>query len=179
MGKSQPDGFPRARRQIRGWRAVTRVQGERGGQGGRGYERWRCLPRLIRVEFNEIDDSSAACGREIIARLSSAIDRERRRARMGHWSYDVNRHIALLRARREEISLLTTHERRMGRCCEEPPANENVVQAVAATGTILPTDSCPDRRTALLTGTKASCDRIMVTEQPSSDSGSRNQNWTR
>ena len=183
MGKRKASRTSRTGRQIRSWRADSPVHvgswNAAACKSGLEYERWRCLPRLIRVEFSEMHDSSPACGRRILARLSLAIERERRRARTGHWSYDVNRHIALLQAKKAERELLTRRERAK-RCrfkktlvnCESP-------HAVAATGSAAPTASRPDRRTALLTGTKASCDKIMVTAQPSSDKGKRNQNCTR
>lgn len=74
--------------------------------GASRYERWRHLPRLVRVEFVELDDMSEACTRAILARLGRAIAQERRRAKAGHWAYDANRHIALVQARRGELTLL-------------------------------------------------------------------------
>jgi len=74
--------------------------------GAARYERWRHLPRLVRVEFVELDDFSESCTRAILDRLGRAIAQERRRARAGHWAYDANRHIALVEARRGELALL-------------------------------------------------------------------------
>jgi hypothetical protein len=72
------------------------------------YQRWRHLPRLVRVEFGELDDHSVGCVRAILDRLDRAIAHERRRARAGHWAYDANRHIALVEARRGELECLRT-----------------------------------------------------------------------
>ena len=183
MSKTKVNRTWRTGRQIRSWRADCPVHGGSWNAGrrkrGQGYERWRCLPRLIRVEFSEMHDSSPACGRRILARLSLAIERERRRARTGHWSYDVNRHIALLQAMKAERELLTRRERAMHCRFKKTLENCQSPHAMAAARSAAPTASRPERRTALLTGTKASCDKIMVTAQPSSDNGRRNQNCTR
>ena len=183
MSKTKAKRASRRCRRIRAWRAVAQ-NCSRGWdadtrKAGPGYERWRCLPRLIRVKFSELHDNSPACGRKIVARLSLAIERERRRARAGHWSYDVNRHIALLQAKKGESSLLAQNEGSIGSRCKKRQAVGGSVHAVAATGSAVPTASRPERRTALLTGTNASCDKIMVTARPSSDNGKRSQNWTR
>lgn len=98
---------PRATR-IRAWRAPS----GKPAPGGRGYERWRCLPRLIEIDFKELDDNSRACGRRIVARLAAALARERRRARTGHWAYDANRHMALVSAWWAELAMLKPDGRR-------------------------------------------------------------------
>ncbi len=42
----------------------------------------------------------------ILSKLRRALRAERRRARAGHWSYELNRHLALLGAYKGEIALL-------------------------------------------------------------------------
>jgi hypothetical protein len=66
--------------------------------GAASYDRRRDLPRLIRIdplsELSETAEGAAA----ILARLKRALRAERCRARSGHWTYDLNRHIALRQA---------------------------------------------------------------------------------
>lgn len=186
-----------ARRQIRVWRAIAGGRAPGDATGARTYERWRCLPRLIEIDFGELYDTSAETARSVIQRLTRAIARERRRARAGHWSYDADRHIALVRAKRAEMKLLwpaaeletaarpgqpskgsggRPADRRIESARARRPGTDQAVALASITGQ---TASRGDSRAALLTGTKASCDRIMVTARPSSDSGSRSQNCTR
>ena len=126
------------------------------------YERWRILPRLIAVSFDELEDMSEACTRRLIQRLDERIAREARRARSGRWAYDFARHTALINARKEELARLK------GRAGGS--------QAIADKGSAPQANSRPDKRTALLTGTNASCARIIETASPSVDSGKRSQN---
>jgi hypothetical protein len=66
--------------------------------GEKAYVRERDLPALIRVgSLTELTRSPAGTA-AIIARLESALRAERNRARSGHWTYDLNRHIALRQA---------------------------------------------------------------------------------
>ncbi|WP_245479668.1 DUF6477 family protein [Hansschlegelia zhihuaiae] len=67
--------------------------------GGReAYDRRRALPRLIAIDPRELEPGDVALDRVIEARLKRALRAERRRGRAGHWTYDLNRHIALLQA---------------------------------------------------------------------------------
>jgi len=196
MDRTTNDRGTGARRQIRVWRAIAGGRAAGDPAGARTYERWRCLPRLIEVGFGELYDTSAETARSVIQRLTRAIARERRRARAGHWSYDADRHIALVRAKRAEMRLLwpaaddlagtASREQRSsgsgertGRIKRARAGRPGPGQAVAPVSMAGRTASCGDSRAALLTGTKASCDRIMVTARPSSDSGRRSQNCTR
>ncbi|MDJ0931795.1 hypothetical protein [Breoghania sp.] len=45
----------------------------------------------------------------LVSRLAKALRGERRHGRAGHWTYDLNRHIALMQAYRAERALLSTH----------------------------------------------------------------------
>lgn len=62
------------------------------------YTRQACLPRLLPLLPGEIADDSEAARRRIVVRLARALRAERRRGRAGHWTYDLNRHIALHQA---------------------------------------------------------------------------------
>ena len=66
--------------------------------GVEAYDRGRHLPRVLPVGPDEIADESAAGHRRIVARLARALRAERNRGRGGHWTYDLNRHIALRQA---------------------------------------------------------------------------------
>jgi hypothetical protein len=66
--------------------------------GAIAYDRMRDLPALIRHDpFRPIGDTPEAI-EAILARLECALRAERNRARSGHWTYDLNRHIALRQA---------------------------------------------------------------------------------
>ena len=77
------------------------------------YERRRHLPGLARATMQELESNDSAVGRTIVARLMQALRNERQRGRAGHWSYDINRHIALTQAVRAERKRLRV--RRGGR----------------------------------------------------------------
>lgn len=62
------------------------------------YDRRRHLARILPVGPDEIADESIAARRKILARLARALRAERNRGRAGHWTYDLNRHIALRQA---------------------------------------------------------------------------------
>jgi len=66
--------------------------------GVEAYDRTRHLPRLLPLPAAELADHSAPARRRIVARLARALRAERNRGRAGHWTYDLNRHIALSQA---------------------------------------------------------------------------------
>ena len=66
--------------------------------GRESYDRVRHLPRILAVGPAEIEDLSQAGRRAIVAKLARALRAERSRGRAGHWTYDLNRHIALSQA---------------------------------------------------------------------------------
>jgi hypothetical protein len=66
--------------------------------GIEAYVRERHLPRVLPIGPDEIADDSVPGRRRIIARLARALRAERTRGRGGHWTYDLNRHIALRQA---------------------------------------------------------------------------------
>jgi hypothetical protein len=75
--------------------------------GAAAYRRAIHLPRLLPLMPKEIADESPAARRAILARLARALRQERRRGRAGHWTYDLNRHIALRQAYLAERALLS------------------------------------------------------------------------
>jgi hypothetical protein len=75
--------------------------------GAKAYDRKRDLPGLIRLQPRGGDTEAITDVEAIVARLESALRAERNRARSGHWTYDLNRHIALLQAHRAESERLS------------------------------------------------------------------------
>jgi hypothetical protein len=67
-------------------------------RGIEAYERQRHLPRLLPIPADDLVDVSPAAQRSILRRLARALRAERNRGRAGHWTYDLNRHIALAQA---------------------------------------------------------------------------------
>ena len=68
------------------------------GRGSDAYDRSRHLPRVLPIGPADIADDSEDGRRRILARLARALRAERARGRGGHWTYDLNRHIALAQA---------------------------------------------------------------------------------
>lgn len=66
--------------------------------GIESYDRARHLPRLIPIEAGQLTDDGPDVQRGIVSRLARALRAERTRGRAGHWTYDLNRHIALRQA---------------------------------------------------------------------------------
>jgi hypothetical protein len=83
------------------WRALK--------AGAKRYERNRDLPGLAHIDPRDLAEDSIEKAESIVERLARALRAERRRARSGHWTYDLNRHIALRQAHLAE----TTRLRRM------------------------------------------------------------------
>ena len=72
------------------------------------YERARCLPRVLPILPGECAGPEPQATRQIVRRLADALRRERRLGRAGHWTYDLNRHIALAQAWQAERERLRT-----------------------------------------------------------------------
>jgi len=67
--------------------------------GADAYVRERDLPKLIRIDrFGGNAPETRATLGTIVTCLERALRAERQRARSGHWTYDLNRHIALHQA---------------------------------------------------------------------------------
>ena len=84
----------------------SRVFGPVIESGGVAYVRMRDLPRLIALWPHELADETLPGRLRVLAKLRSALRTERRRARAGHWSYDLNRHLGLLSAYKGELAAL-------------------------------------------------------------------------
>lgn len=68
----------------------------------RPYDRLSQLPKLIGLWPSEMQDYSAAGTVKILALLRKALRSERSRGRSGHWTYDLNRHVALAESLKAE-----------------------------------------------------------------------------
>lgn len=69
-----------------------------------GYDRRRVLARFHRLSAELIDSPAPDAARRVVAEIDAAMRKER--ARAGHWSYDLNRHIALMIAHKAESARL-------------------------------------------------------------------------
>lgn len=74
--------------------------------GVEAYQRARFLPRLIAATPADIADTGIERSADLLRRLRRALQRERHLGRIGHWTYDLNRHIALVQAVGAESSRL-------------------------------------------------------------------------
>jgi hypothetical protein len=75
------------------------------------YDRARDLPGLVRADPFAPAPETPEAVRAIVARLERALRAERNRARSGHWTYDLNRHVALRQAYVAETERLAALER--------------------------------------------------------------------
>lgn len=69
-----------------------------------GYDRLDALSRFHRLSRETISSETPEAARLVLAEIERALRAER--ARGGHWTYDLNRHIALLVAHRAEKARL-------------------------------------------------------------------------
>lgn len=72
--------------------------------GEKTYDRVSALSRLHRLSPETIASESPDAARAALKEIERAMRGER--ARRGHWSYDLNRHIGLLVAHRAETARL-------------------------------------------------------------------------
>jgi len=96
---SHPPRAPVRAAAIRAFRTSLRA-------GVADYDRDRDLPRLIGINPFAPVPVGAPELQAILARLARALRAERHKARAGHWTYDLNRHIALRQAHRAESERL-------------------------------------------------------------------------
>lgn len=86
-------------------RARAAIEGDV-ASGAALYQRARCLPRVLPLLSSECEGPEPETTRLIVRRLSDAMRRERQLGRAGHWTYDLNRHIALAQAWKAESDAL-------------------------------------------------------------------------
>ncbi len=95
-------------------RAAARAIEKTVRAGAAQYDRMRDLPKLARISPADFADETIASLDAIVVRLERALRAERNRARSGHWTYDLNRHIALRQAylaETERLAALRAAER--------------------------------------------------------------------
>ncbi len=94
------------------------------------YDRTAQLPKLIGLWPHELADTSEAGTARVVALLRKALRGERQRGLAGHWTYDLNRHLALIEALREErdrlkiVAGLTAARSPAARCGTRRPRGE-------------------------------------------------------
>jgi hypothetical protein len=71
-------------------------------------DRRTALARLLPLWPHELEDESPTGRRYLLARLRRALRAERCRGIAGHWTYDLARHVELLRVYRAELAALRT-----------------------------------------------------------------------
>jgi hypothetical protein len=67
-------------------------------------DRHTTLAKVLALWPREIEDESLSGRQKILAKLRQALRAERRRGLSGHWTYDLARHVELLRVYREELA---------------------------------------------------------------------------
>jgi len=90
-------------RKSQSWRSSSAICPDK---ARRSFDRDVELPGLIGVWPSELRTESLGATARIVALLRRAIRSERQRGRAGHWTYDLNRHLALAEALRAEQARL-------------------------------------------------------------------------
>jgi hypothetical protein len=67
-------------------------------------ERRMAIAKVLALWPHELADESVHGRERILAKLQQALRAERRRGLCGHWTYDLARHVELLRIYREELA---------------------------------------------------------------------------
>ncbi len=83
-------------------RVTQRVFGPMVAAGAAVYVRNRDLPKLFALEARALADDSIAGTEHIVMRLAALARAQARLGRKRHWSYDLNRHLAVLIALKAE-----------------------------------------------------------------------------
>jgi len=89
--------------------------------GAENYERRRDVPKLTRLDLANVATETVEEAQAIIALLWRALRAERNRARSGHWTYDLNRHIALRHAYVAETQRLALIKAKGAAVLQRPP----------------------------------------------------------
>jgi hypothetical protein len=72
-------------------------------------DRRRAIAQVLPVWPHELEDESLAGRERLLTRLRSALRAERRRGICGHWTYDLARHVELLRLYRAELAAVSRY----------------------------------------------------------------------
>ena len=72
-------------------------------------DRRTAIAKVLAVWPHEIEDETLAGRERLLARLRSALRAERRRGISGHWTYDLARHVELLRIYRAELAAISRY----------------------------------------------------------------------
>jgi hypothetical protein len=83
-------------------RLTQRVFGPMIAAGAASYSRSRDLPKLLALQANDIEDGGADATERIVAKLAFRARAQALLVRRRHWSYDLNRHLAILTALKAE-----------------------------------------------------------------------------
>ncbi len=97
---------------------------DRQGVADRGAQRAATLRKRTLRRLTGLEPEEGEAGRKaLVARLARALRGERQRGKAGHWSYDLNRHIALSQAYRAECEALRAMRLtiRAGGGCKDRP----------------------------------------------------------
>jgi hypothetical protein len=87
---------------------------------------------LIGLWPSELQNGSVEAAEKVVALLRKAIRAERRRGQSGHWTYDLNRHLALSDALKAEEARLAGLKKAGTRMSSETgPANASDEEALA------------------------------------------------
>jgi hypothetical protein len=106
----------RTRRRTTFAASAVRSIGSLARAGAEHYQRERHLPSLVPIGSDRLADPDIETHREIVATLARSLRAERNRGRVGHWTYDLNRHIGLRQAFLAERRLL---EERIGELADD------------------------------------------------------------
>ena len=85
---------------------ASRVIAQQIATGAGHYDRRKKLRSLLPLSPEDFRDTGPETTRAIIRQLARALRDERRRGRAGHWTYDLNRHLALAQAFKAEKASL-------------------------------------------------------------------------
>lgn len=92
-----PRGMARRRRRLAHPPAACTLPAPR-------YDRHLELARILPLWPHELADLSPQGRRKVLCKLTTALRAERRRGIAGHWTYDLARHVELLRVYRLELA---------------------------------------------------------------------------
>ena len=90
-------------------------QHETSNDQGAAYERQRDLPRLLRLWPEEVRRLEAGDQDWLVTKLANMLRTERQLGLARHWSYELTRHAALLRAWRAEKAVQAARARQAAR----------------------------------------------------------------